>query len=243
MGDYGKAAEFYDLLYAGEKDYERESDLVARLVRARNPGAKTLLDVGCGTGAHARGLVDLGFEVSGIDLEPAFVEIASSKCPEASFAVADMRSFERSARYDAVVCLFSAIGYALTLEGLAATLVCMANHLTEAGVVVVDPWFQPEEMSDGYVTTIAASGDGTEVVRMSRTLLRGRVSTLEFEYLIGTPDGIEHRSEIHQLGLFTEAEMVRAFESAGLEVERIEKALRTRGIYVGTRRPFASFSE
>jgi len=68
---------------------------------------------------------------------------------------------------------------------------------------------------------------------MSRILIEGRVSRLEFEYLIGTADGIEHRAEIHELGLFTQAEMEEAFRSAGLTVQRHPDAPRTRGIYVG----------
>jgi N-acyl-L-homoserine lactone synthetase len=68
---------------------------------------------------------------------------------------------------------------------------------------------------------------------MSRTVIHGQTSRLEFEYLIGTAEGLDRRSEVHELGLFTPTEMERAFTRAGLRVERIEKALRTRGVYVG----------
>jgi hypothetical protein len=33
VGDYSQAAEFYDLLYAAEKDYAAESNFVASLIR------------------------------------------------------------------------------------------------------------------------------------------------------------------------------------------------------------------
>lgn len=235
MGDYSKAAEFYDLLYTADKDYDREAELVAGLIRDRNAGARTLLDVGCGTGAHALGLVDQGFEVTGLDIEPAFVEIARSKCPDARFVTGDMRHFDLESEFDAVVCLFSAIGYALTLEGLADTLRAIADHLAPGGVVVVDPWFEPSQLTDGHITTTLGSDADTSVVRMSRTVIDGSVSTLEFEYLIGTAEGIERRTEIHRLGLFTEEDMTQAFRAAGFAVERIPKALRTRGIHVGVR--------
>ena len=38
---------------------------------------------------------------------------------------------------------------------------------------------------------------------------------------------------MHELGLFTHEEMVAAFERAGLAVERLDRTLRTRGLYVG----------
>ena len=51
MGDYGSAAEFYDLLYAGVKDYQAEAELLASVIRDAAPDARRLLDVGCGTGS------------------------------------------------------------------------------------------------------------------------------------------------------------------------------------------------
>jgi hypothetical protein len=65
------------------------------------------------------------------------------------------------------------------------------------------------------------------VCRMSRTIIDGSVSRLELEYLVGTPAGIERRSETHELGLFTQAQMEAAFRAAHLAVERRPKALRT----------------
>lgn len=233
MGAYSRAAEFYDLLYGAEKDYGREADLVAELVRARRPDAATILDVGCGTGAHARGLIDLGFTVHGIDVEPEFVEIAARKCPEGEFTVADMRTMDLGVRYDAVTCLFSSIGYLVTVAALEEAILRMSEHLAPGGVLIVDPWFAPGEMSHGHVMMLTAEEDDRAVVRMSRTVIDGNISRLEFEYLIGTADGLERMSEVHELGLFTRAQMERAFARAGLRVERIEKALRTRGIYVG----------
>ena len=233
MGDYSQAAEYYDTLYASQKDYAAEAELLASLIRAACPEASSVLDVGCGTGEHARHLIDAGFHVDGIDVEPEFVAIASEKCPEGTFRVADMRSFELPERYDAVVSLFSAIGYARDETGLGATLGRMREHLVPGGVVVVDPWFAPGELTDGWISTHVGKTDRATVCRMSRTLLQDGLSRLEFEYLIGTADGIERRSEVHELGLFTQEQMEEAFVRHGLRVERKEKALRTRGIYVG----------
>lgn len=129
VGSYGGAAEFYDLLYSEEKDYPAEARLLESLIRRACPSASSVLDVGCGTGAHARSLLDLGFEVDGIDLEPAFVEIARRKCPEGSFEVGDMTDFRLDRTYDVVTCLFSAIGYVLTETGLHSAIQRMRAHL------------------------------------------------------------------------------------------------------------------
>lgn len=233
MGTYGHAAEFYDLLYAAEKDYAAEARLLATLIRNVNPDAHSILDVGCGTGAHARSLLDLGFSVDGADVEPKFIDIAQAKCPEGRFSVSDMTALDLPGRYDVVTCLFSAIGYLRTEQALRAAVRSMRGRLNPGGVMLVDPWFEPGQLTHGWISTLVGEQDGLTVCRMCRTVLQGAESRLEFEYLIGTASGIERRSEVHELGLFTQGQMQEAFSQAGLLVERQPEALRTRGIYLG----------
>ena len=240
MGAYAEAADLYDLLYAEEKDYATEARLLRDLIHGVLPEARTVLDVGCGTGAHARALIDLGFGVHGVDIEPAFVRIAAGKCPEGAFSVADMTALNLGARFDVVTCLFSAIGYVRSEQGLRSAIAGMRRHLNEGGMVLVDPWFEPGQLTDGWISTLVARGGGTSVCRMSRTVLNGSVSRLEFEYLVGTARGVERRSEVQELRLFTQEQVESAFGAAGLSVDRKPEVLRTRGIYVG--RPLAPAS-
>lgn len=233
MGHYSTAAEFYDLLYRGEKDYVAEAALLRDVIREQYPAAVTVLDVACGTGSHARALTDIGFRVDGVDLEPAFIERARAKCPEGEFRLGDMRRLEGSESYDAVVCLFSSIGYAGSSVELQSTLAGMKRHLGPSGVVIVDPWFEPGQLTHGWISVLTGRDDDIAVCRMSRTLIDGQTSLLEFEYLIGRSNGIERRRESHRLTLFTQAEMEAAFIAAGMTVERKPEVLRTRGLYVG----------
>jgi hypothetical protein len=148
-----------------------------------------------------------------------------------------MIDFALERRYDVVTCLFSAIGYVLTEANLRIALRRMHEHLKPDGVLLVDPWFEPGQLTDGWITTVAGHQPGLSVTRMSRTVVRGSVSRLEFEYLVGTAAGIERRSEVHELGIFTQEQMETAFLAAGFSVAREPAALRTRGIYVGTDLP------
>ena len=50
-------AAYYDLLYK-DKDYAGETEYVHRLIQRFNPGAKSILELGSGTGKHARLLAE-----------------------------------------------------------------------------------------------------------------------------------------------------------------------------------------
>ncbi|MCG6956954.1 MAG: class I SAM-dependent methyltransferase [Gemmatimonadetes bacterium] len=240
MGSYAAAAEFYDLLYLGRKDYRAETEMIAGVIREGNPDARRVLDVGCGTGEHLRHLRDLGFEVDGVDLEPAFVDLARRKSPEARIQVGDMATLALPDRYDAVLSLFSAIGYVCTRERLRQTVARLAAHLTPSGVLVVEPWFQPGEMTDRYLTMVTGEAEDLKVCRASRLVIDGTISRLEFGYLIARPEGLQQRSEVHELGLFTRAEMEEAFRQAGLSATMLPDAMASRGLYVGRRTTVAA---
>lgn len=214
--NYSEAAELYDILYQGEKDYAAEAGLLSALIRELHPVAASLLDVGCGTGSHARALSDAGFAVDGVDLEPSFVELARAKCPEGTFYVGDMTALELPGRYDVVTCLFSAIGYVGSEPALRKAIAGMRALLNPGGLLIVDPWFEPGQLTHGWITALVGTGADVTVCRMGRTLLEGSMSRLEFEYLIGRSSGIERRRETHTLSLFTQTQMEAAFAEAVL---------------------------
>ena len=231
---FNASAEFYDLIYSTFKDYAGEAAGIASLLRRCNPRCETVLDVACGTGEHARLLAAAGFVVDGLDLDPAFANIARRKHPAGRFFEADMSDFHLARRYDAVLCLFSSIGYLLTLDRVAAALTCFREHLAPAGVIVIEPWFEPGVLDAGKVTRTAAEANGVRVTRVSHVEVDGRLSRLLFDYEITDDTGTRSAHEVHELGLFTKDELVQTFRHAGLDVEYDSKGLTDRGLYVGT---------
>jgi SAM-dependent methyltransferase len=229
---FSESAELYDLIYSSFKDYAAETTALAALVRREHPRAKSILDVACGTGEHARLLArDHGFDVDGIDLEPAFVRIARGKLRGEVYE-GDMTSFALPRRYDVVQCLFSSIGYVRTLDNVRRALERFREHLAPGGIVLVEPWFAPDVMQHGRVSINTAERDDVSVARMAHTEVDGRLSRIRFEYLVGGSSGIEHLSEVHELGLFTTDEQLRAFQEVGLKASHDPVGVAGRGLFV-----------
>jgi len=225
-------AEFYDLLYSRIKDYDAETARIDALLRALHPSAHTVLDVACGTAEHARRLTARGFEVDGLDLDPAFVRLAREKIGATSVFEADMRDFSLPRRYDAVVCLFSAIGYLTTLEDVTQALTRFREHLAPGGVVLVEPWLAPGVLDPTRTAENVGEGDGVRVVRRGRVEVDGRISRLLFDYEITDRAGTRQVSEVHELGLFTTEEMHSAFAGAGLAAKHDASGLGDRGLFI-----------
>jgi len=77
---FTKSAHLYDAIYRSFKDYRAESEKVRAAIRGVHPGARTVLDVACGTGEHDLYLKD-DFEVDGIDLDEGLLALAREKNP------------------------------------------------------------------------------------------------------------------------------------------------------------------
>lgn len=231
---FSESAEFYDAIYSF-KDYAAEAAEVAARVRSIHPKARTILDAGCGTGEHARLLAAThGFEVDGLDIDPALLRIARNKHPTGRFFVGDMSDFRLDQRYDAILCLFSSIAYLITVERVQSALACFCHHLDRGGTLLVEPWFSPGALSAGRIFRHTGTYQHMHVERVSRTEIDGRISRLHFDYRIDAPDGVRHATEVHELGLFTPDEMRTVFEAVGLRAEFDSVGITGRGLWVAT---------
>ncbi len=232
---YQRMAQFYDAVYVDGvgKNYAREAEQVHALIQQhkRSPGS-ALLDVACGTGGHLEHL-KAHYAVEGLDLSPDMLAIARKKLPDVEFQQADMTGFDLARGFDAIVCLFSAIGSVVTVERLRLALRAMSRHLNPGGVVIVEPWITPEAWEDGHLGAVFVNQPDLKIARINRSRREDGVAVLDFHYLVGTPGGVEYFTERHDLGLFSHDDYVAAFRAAGLEVIHDPRGLIGRGLYIG----------
>jgi len=228
---FRKSARIYDAVYAS-KDYPAEAARVHALIQERLPGASSLLDVACGTGKHLEQF-RRWYEVAGLDLDERLIEIARERLGGVPLHVADMTTFDLGSRFDAVTCLFSAIGYARTVEGLTRAVATMARHLTPNGVLVLEPWLAPDAWVVGRPHLLTVDQHDLKIARMTISGREGRLAIIDFTYLVGTTAGVEQFSERHEMALFSDNEYRDAFTAAELAVEHDEDGLIGRGLYLG----------
>jgi SAM-dependent methyltransferase len=230
-GMFSESAAWYDHFYGG-KDYAAEARRVSELIRERRPGARTLLDVACGTGRHLERLRQ-DFDGEGLDLDDGLLAVARRRLPGMRLTRADMADFDLGRRFDAVTCLFSSVGYLATVERLRAAVGAMARHLEPGGVLVVEPWILPDAWIEGTTTVEVVEDGDRKLVRVIASSRDGAMSMLRVHYAVAAGGEVVSADERHQLRLFTHDEYAAAFLAAGLDTSWDPEGLIGRGLLIG----------
>jgi hypothetical protein len=144
-----------------------------------------------------------------------------------------MEDFDLGRKYDAVTCLFSAIGYVRSDEDLRRTLRNFATHLRPGGVAIVEPWLTAKTYRTGSLHLRTFGNEALPIARMSLAEKRGNRSILNMHHLVGTPQGVRHWVEHHDMGMFEVRTYLAAFRAAGFRVRFVKNGfMEGRGLYV-----------
>jgi SAM-dependent methyltransferase len=140
-------AKIYDAIY-GSKDYDGEVDLIERILSRQGfGGPRRLLDLGCGTGAHALRLAQRGHVVVGVDRSAEMLAQARAKPTghnhATEFREADIRKLDLGQRFDAALMMFTVLGYQITDTDLMGALWTVRRHLEVGGLFIFDVWYGP----------------------------------------------------------------------------------------------------
>ena len=143
-------ARYYDLLYR-DKGYAAEAEYVAAHIRKQAPQAKRILELGCGTGAHAEHFARMGYTVHGVDMSESMLARAEARkatlppdvAARLSFSLGDVRTVRTHETYDAAISLFHVMSYQTSNADLVAAFETAAVHLQAGGLFLFDFWYGP----------------------------------------------------------------------------------------------------
>lgn len=209
---------YYDRIYWW-KDYNQEVDFLVKVFARYGVPGKRILEVACGTGNHTKILAARGYQVTGVDISEDMLRIARRKLKgRARFIRGDMRDLDATVegKYDAAVCLFSAISYNQTISDLKRTIHGLYDHLAEKGVVVFDTHFTKKGFKDGYRGEDIFDDGRVMGARLGISKREGDLGKLSFSYLI--KDGAKTillRNDVHRLGLFDPEDFLGTMREAG----------------------------
>ena len=182
---------------------ESERPLLERVL-AGAP-SRRVLDLGCGSGRHARFLAERAYEVVGLDASERAIDLAQEEpVPEgAQFILTDLGAVERSVRghFGAALCIGNTLPYLLSTESLSRMLIGLKRRLQPGAPLLLQTlnYDRLEVGVDSLLPTrlLAAEDGDLVVVRLAKpredgivlhtlTVLRYRPAAEPVMELLGT---------------------------------------------------------
>lgn len=225
---FNRYSTYYDLLYR-DKDYPAEARYVAEVLRAADPRAKSILELGCGTGRHAMLLAQEGFEVLGVE-RSAQMAAKAQKAPEFDCVTGDIRDISLRRVFDAVVALFHVMSYQTATSDLRQVFETARRHLKSGGHFFFDVWHGPAVLAERPSVRVKRAEDAAfSITRIAEPELDANANCVIVRYTLFAHDkrgGTETVTETHRLRYFFPVEIAGFAEQNGFEVIRSEEFLR-----------------
>jgi SAM-dependent methyltransferase len=189
MTVFGSYSRYYNLLYR-DKDYAGEAEHVHRLIQRNYPGAKTVLDLGCGTGRHDLLLAEKGYEMTGVDMSEEMLAVANSQLSSlnsqrssCNFLQGDIRTVRLDKTFDVVVSLFHVVSYQTTNKDLTDAFATARAHLSPGGVFIFDCWYGPAVLTDRPAVRVKRLEDEQIIVtRIAEPVMHPNENVVDVNY-------------------------------------------------------------
>lgn len=220
--DYSK---YYDLLYA-DKDYSAEVEYIHELIQREFPGAKSILNLGCGTGKHDALLAEKGYTVVAVDMSETMIGIAKenySHSGNIEFQVGDVRRFRTEKKFDAVISLFHVMSYQITNDDLKDTFDTAAYHMNTDSVFIFDCWHGPGVITEKPESRVKTMADASmEIVRHAEPVLFPQENRVDVHYTIAISDAekqlVNTIDECHSMRYLFKPELDLVASLSGLRI-------------------------
>lgn len=135
MDAYDPFAPFYDALMG---DPGPRLAVIRQVIERHCPSARSVLELGCGTGSILEGLATVIPDRTGVDRSTEMLRIARQRAAGAELIEADMASYRGRRRFDVVLCVYDSLNHLTSFEDWGAVFDRTAEHLEGGGVFHFD---------------------------------------------------------------------------------------------------------
>lgn len=221
-------SKYYDHLYH-DKNYQAETDYLVNIIEKYHDNPKSIVDLGCGTGKHAKLLAQRGYEVMGVDSSEEMIGIAS-KNSDLNFQLADISSFHFDKKFDVALSIFHVFSYLTENEELVSSFANINKHLAEKGLLIIDVWHTPAVHKQlPEARTKVVENEKLKIVRKANPVIDSLNNTVDVKYELDVLDKetqtTEHIEEDHNIRHFSKPEIELLGKYTGFKVIHSEELI------------------
>ena len=207
-------SKYYEDLYE-DKDYQKEVEFVISSVELNGKTLGDILELGCGTGKHAKILASRGYKVHGIDRSKRMIDLAKEKIMHLphklqgnlSFELGDATNFKTNKKFDIVLALFHVISYQTSNRALNMLFETAFEALKPGGIFLFDYWYGPAVLTEKPSVRHKRKENKFVVIdRIATPKLLAQKNVVDVNYKILIKDkstsSLEEINEVHSMRYF-----------------------------------------
>lgn len=141
--DFG---DYWDDL-ADVQSARKRAKKVLELIRKYNPKAKSILELGVGSGNVLK-CFSKKYTLYGLDIDNKYVKLAQKKMPYAKFVVSSMHNFKINKKFDVIFSIYDSINFLESFGQWKQTFKTVHKHLNDSGVFIFD-MYTPKMLERG----------------------------------------------------------------------------------------------
>jgi SAM-dependent methyltransferase len=224
-----------------DKNYADEVSYVLDLIKKHEAiETKNILELGSGTGKHAKLFTEKGYSVTGIERSAEMAEIANAdKNSLCNFIIADITQFHLNQTFGIAVSLFHVISYLTKNEDLIRCFQNVNQHLAVGGLFIFDVWHSSavhHQIPQHRVKILR--DENVEVKRTASPQIFPELNIVEVNYdirveALATGEEINFK-ENHPMRHFSKPEIEILAYTSGFELIKSEEFLTKNEPSVGT---------
>jgi ubiquinone/menaquinone biosynthesis C-methylase UbiE len=218
---YEKFAYAYDRMMSNVA-YVRWADYIESIFTHYKCRPRKVLDLACGTAALTVLLAERGYQMWGLDRAEGMLEIARQKAKSRNqaikFAQGEMQTFNLNQQFDAVICTYDSINYALNEQDLADVLRSVLDHLEPSGLFIFDVTTEHNIVQHFHNQTFAENSDDYSYIWKNIYSHRDKICHTALTFFIRRGELFERFEEIHIQKIFEVSTVKKILNQTGYKM-------------------------
>ena len=203
-------------------NYTRWCNYIESLFRMYRCTPHTILDLACGTGSLTVLLASKGYKVTGLDRAEGMLNVAREKVENEDLKITlqqgDMIDFQLSEKFDAILCTYDSINYAINENELRTMFETVAKHLSPDGLFIFDVTTERNIVEHFHNKTFSENHQDYSYIWKNTYLYNTKMCRTFLTFFIRDGEHFRRYEEVHQQRIYEVSTVNSLLKATGFKL-------------------------